>query len=536
MFETTIMFSEISGLKVNFNKTVAVKIGFNEDLDYQHDEGKDIKWQVEGKFTLLGIKYDLDQDDFTISNYESKLKDFRKTLDSWNLRNLSIYGKVCIIKSLALPKLVHLFSALPNPPPNLIKSIQDACFNFIWNGKNDKIKRTTMYNTYDKGGLRIPNISYFIMSQKISWVKKILDDTNFTNWKILFLSDVERYGGNYIWLSKSNIAPFIKDLNPFWKDVYESWITLTCLKRKDDEHEDPQKQTIFHNVNIKINHRTIFYQDWMMRGIKCINDLLDDEANFYSWESFSQKYDIQNQAFKYHAVIHAIPRNWKTRIKEINKKINNITHDTIQKVKHLKKPGKYFYKLAIEMTGTRPEKSEEKWNKIYDCIIPENEWGDIYMIPFKSTSETKLRILQLKILHRILPTNSWLYKCNLKQTKNCTFCQIHIETMEHLLWDCMVTKNLWLRTIEWLKTLNFNIPIQTSKQIILGDNQQNTCLEHIKLIVKEYIYNCQINEVEPVYNTLINIIKSKINIEKYHSERNKLEKKWGKDILEYFRL
>ena len=535
--ELLIKFSQISGLKVNFNKTTAVKIGFDEDFGNVQADEKDIKWQLEGKFTLLGIKYDLDANDFTLSNYEVKLNYFRKILDNWNHRNLTMYGKVCIIKSLALPKLVHLFSSLPNPPINFIKNIEDACFDFIWNGKNDKIKRTTMYSNYDKGGLRIPNIRYFIMAQKISWVKKILDDTNFADWKTLFLSSVERYGGNYIWLSKSTNIPFIKNLNPFWKDVYESWVTLTCLtKIKDNEEEHPLKQTIFHNINIKINKRTIFYRDWLDNGIKYINDLLDEEANFYSWESFSQQYGIQNQAFNYYALLHAIPRNWKKRIKKINKKLNNITFGNIQKVKHLKKPGRYFYKEAIEMIGTRPVKSEEKWKNIYDSIIPEDEWSDIYMIPFKCTSETKLRILQLKILHRILPTNSWLYKCNLIQTKNCTFCQMHVETIEHLLWDCFVTKNIWLQLFDWLKTLNFDIKPETSKDVILGDNQQVICLEHIKLIVKEYIYNCQINKVEPNYNYLINIIKSKISIEKHHSERNLLEKKWGTEILEYFRI
>jgi hypothetical protein len=34
------------------------------------------------------------------------------------------------------------------------------------------------------------------MSQKITWVKKLIDDFNFSDWKTLFLSDTTKYGDN----------------------------------------------------------------------------------------------------------------------------------------------------------------------------------------------------------------------------------------------------------------------------------------------------------------------------------------------------
>jgi hypothetical protein len=107
-------FTEISGLKINYTKTLAVKIGLNQNLNYIPENGKEIIWQTEGKFTLLGIKYNLDDEDVTKINYESKIKEFEKTLNLWRARKISMYGKICFIKSLAMPKLIH-FSSLPNP-------------------------------------------------------------------------------------------------------------------------------------------------------------------------------------------------------------------------------------------------------------------------------------------------------------------------------------------------------------------------------------------------------------------------------------
>ena len=70
-------FSSISGLNINYNKTVAIKIGLDLYLEYQLKNSKKIIWQSEGKFTLLGIQYDLDED-FTKLNYENKIKQFKK--------------------------------------------------------------------------------------------------------------------------------------------------------------------------------------------------------------------------------------------------------------------------------------------------------------------------------------------------------------------------------------------------------------------------------------------------------------------------
>ena len=110
-----------------------------------------------------------------------------------------------------------------------------------------KIKRSTMYNSYENGGFKVPNLKYFCMAQKVTWIKKILDDQFISDWKTMFLSNVETYGGNYIWLCKDNSPKFLTALNPFWTDVYKVWIAPSL-----NRPEEPQKEPIFHNESIKI--------------------------------------------------------------------------------------------------------------------------------------------------------------------------------------------------------------------------------------------------------------------------------------------
>jgi hypothetical protein len=57
-------------------------------------------------------------------------------------------------------------------------------------------------------------------------------------------------------------------------------------------------------------------------------------------------------------------------------------------------------------------------------------------------------------------------------------------------------------------------------------------LEHLKLITKEFLYQCQIKGNEPIFNNLKQIIKYKIKIEKQHSKLISFERKWNRQLIE----
>ena len=46
-------------------------------------------------------------------------------------------------------------------------------FKFVWDGKPDKIKRTTICHDYLESGLKMINIKKFGRALKVSWVRKI---------------------------------------------------------------------------------------------------------------------------------------------------------------------------------------------------------------------------------------------------------------------------------------------------------------------------------------------------------------------------
>ena len=74
-----------------------------------------------------------------ILNHIVKIQNILKL---WKPRNLTIEGRIFIFKSLAISKLIHLtlVTDIPTSTINLLTKIQ---MEFIWKGKNPKIKNST---------------------------------------------------------------------------------------------------------------------------------------------------------------------------------------------------------------------------------------------------------------------------------------------------------------------------------------------------------------------------------------------------------
>ena len=67
---------------------------------------------------------------------------------------------------------------------------------------------------------------------------------------------------------------------------------------------------------------------------------------------------------------------------------------------------------------------------------------DTWKVAFRATTETKLQILQWKILHNIYPTGIYLNKIGIKDTDICESCNCQ-DTMEHFFIECIQTQQLW---------------------------------------------------------------------------------------------
>jgi len=59
-------------------------------------------------------------------------------------RDLTLFGRVLIIKSLGLSQIIHSVSNI-EVPDSITDTMRKNLFNFIWENKKNGIKRTTLY-------------------------------------------------------------------------------------------------------------------------------------------------------------------------------------------------------------------------------------------------------------------------------------------------------------------------------------------------------------------------------------------------------
>ena len=185
-------FGEHSGCKCNVEKTICIPLGRAKHninlLNHISDKkyGPDF---VQNKLTALGINFanSLSIPEIMEVNYEARITKAKSWVSIWNRRDLTLMGKVTIIKSLIYSQFSYLAIPLIKPSNSLIKSIDTLTFNFLWGCKRDKVKREVIKGTISEGGLGLFDFSEFLISLKLTLIKKLIDQKFTDNGKRFLL-------------------------------------------------------------------------------------------------------------------------------------------------------------------------------------------------------------------------------------------------------------------------------------------------------------------------------------------------------------
>ena len=121
---------------------------------------------------FLGIFVGYDQETCDKKNWDEKIVDLENILKLWEKRNLSFFGKITIIKTLAISKLVYNASII-NVPTHIFPKVEKILYRFLWGSNKEKIKRKTLIKNVEEGGLNMIHFASVVMSLKLSWVKRL---------------------------------------------------------------------------------------------------------------------------------------------------------------------------------------------------------------------------------------------------------------------------------------------------------------------------------------------------------------------------
>ena len=168
--ETLDSFFRLSGLRISVSKTKA--IWFGKGSSNTNNLCPDLKLDWDFKFRLLGVDFHNNLENMD-SNFETKIEEIEKLLNCWIHRTLTVYGKITVIKTLALSKLSHLALVLPNLDKKKIKTLETMFFKFLWGNKTDKVSRDHVKLSEKAGGLGLVDIKQFWESLKFSWFRRL---------------------------------------------------------------------------------------------------------------------------------------------------------------------------------------------------------------------------------------------------------------------------------------------------------------------------------------------------------------------------
>ena len=145
-------FFTFSGLEINRMKSEAVWLGSKQNCT---DTFFGFVWQR--RLKILGVYFACDKCGSQVEeNWTGRVENIKRMINAWEKRNLSIAGKVCIIKTFFISQLQAL--VVPDPA---VTQVNRILFRFLWRKKDcnrkafEKVKRTVVCGALENGGLNM---------------------------------------------------------------------------------------------------------------------------------------------------------------------------------------------------------------------------------------------------------------------------------------------------------------------------------------------------------------------------------------------
>ena len=141
-------FEQFSTLKANWEKTIICGIGSLKGANGAFCGCKSVNL-LNNTVTMLGVAHSYNSNAAEHQNFVNLLDKTQSILNIWNMRSLSLLGRIQIFKTFAISKLNYLAS-VSNIPKSVANQLTIMQKQFIWNNKPPKIKHSTLTAPYSK--------------------------------------------------------------------------------------------------------------------------------------------------------------------------------------------------------------------------------------------------------------------------------------------------------------------------------------------------------------------------------------------------
>ena len=238
---------------------------------------------------ILGVYFTYNQFLWKNLNFEETFKSISEKLRFWNWRNLTILGRIQIVKTFAVPILMYRVG-LVCMHKDIIMEANKILFNFIWKGK-DKEKRSTLITDVEKGGLRAPHLESAIKTRPV--------------------------GGKLILGCGFDIKKLPIKLPNFYEECFQIFaehsaataVSVQCLN-----NNTIADTIVWNNKHIRVDNKSVFHRSLFEKGISTLEDLVSESNDFIVKQSSNNSHFTPTEVFLLMQVIDALPLQWRNSL------------------------------------------------------------------------------------------------------------------------------------------------------------------------------------------------------------------------------
>ena len=429
-------FKDVSGLSLNVSKCEAMWLGsFKNRQDYYYD----FNWKT--KIKILGVFFSNNTPASKIEeNYTNRIAKIKRLIAIWEKRDLSIMGKILIVKTYLLSQLVYFMQAFIVPEKILIE-INRLLFRFIWKKKNnnkkafEKVKRTIMCADYSFGGLKMIDVIQMQKAFVLQWVPRLSSSKSEHNWAKIPRLIFSSHGRNLECLYSNISSKRFKGLR-FIKSLFWTEVLIAFLDNNDHSLNPEFNPMIWNNTNFLYNGSVLFFSEWAKKGIIKIQDLLANDSCI-SYESIIEILGNSPARPLEYITVSSVVNAFIRKNRDISNNSNYLANTPIFRGKKITQARDF--RKALNSQNNPVPCSVNFWKRKFNYKVTESDWKTAFV----TTKETRLRVLQWKLLHNIYPTNIMLSKMRITDNNYCSYCHGIVDYIEHFFFFCPNTREFW---------------------------------------------------------------------------------------------
>ena len=452
-------FGQASGSRINDDKTVAL---VSKNFCVPANVPQNITFKT-GIDKMLGVP--LGDDSITDKFWNDKLAKMKKKINFWKTRDLTMIGKIHVVKSTIIPLIYYGVSHV-YIKNQFINDVQALIWDFVWEWDTCLVSKNMIYLPRTIGGLGMPNFNLNVKAARIKMLIDVMKDES--KWNIIArkyfkILDLEFGIENFALLADDSSSLIqLSEIPIYYKNCITAFHEICKLSRCLMPNE-----LLWYNSRIKFKGKSLCFKNWVRSGLNYVSNIVQNNVicDDYVYTNLLSRNNCFSELL---TIKRSVPHRMLEKCTD-NERFPSF-EDLCFQVPYKQEVTNVFrlttrdIYLILLNPQAASRKSEQYWSRKLEVTdIDFNSW---YKYLFLSKYlPRQIQIFNWRIFHgQVLTGNILRY---MKFSEKCSVCKCNdvIEDRIHLFIECKSLKEIWEFIDNMFSVLNFK-PLSVYDKIV----------------------------------------------------------------------